>query len=81
MGRVDRNFNLIMQIKNILDRDWEVNILHVYREANYVADWLANFGLSRDLLDRGADTITDPPAGIFPLLYYDLIGSTIPRLI
>ena len=79
--RVDRNFNLIMQIKKKLGRDWEVSILHVYREANCVADWLANFGLTMDLLIRGADTISDPPSGIYPLLYYDLIGSTIPCLI
>uniref|UniRef100_A0A6N2KYB2 Reverse transcriptase zinc-binding domain-containing protein n=1 Tax=Salix viminalis TaxID=40686 RepID=A0A6N2KYB2_SALVM len=50
-------------------------------EANCVADWLANFGLSRDLLDRGSDIITEPPSGIYTLLYYDLIGSTILRLI
>ena len=79
--RVDRNCNILMQIKNMLGRDWEVVIVHVYREANCVADWLANFGLTRDLLDRGADIITDPPAGLYILLYYDLIGSTVPRLI
>ena len=79
--RVDRNYNILMQIKNMLGRDWEVVIVHVYREANCVADWLANFGLTRDLLDRGADIITDPPAGLYILLYYDLIGSTVPRLI
>ena len=44
-----------------------------------MADWLANFGLGRDLLDRGSDVITEPPSGIYPLLYFDLIGSTIPR--
>ena len=79
--RVDRNYNLIMKIRELMDRDWEVKTLHVYREANCVADWLANFGLTRDLIDRGSDIITDPSAGIYTLLYYDLIGSTIPRLI
>ena len=79
--RVDRNYNLIMKIRDLLGRDWEVKTLHVYREANCVADWLANFGLTRSLLDRGSDIITDPPAGTYNLLYYDLIGSTIPRLI
>ena len=79
--RVDRNYNLIMQIKDLLGREWEIDLIHVYREAKCVADWLANFGLSRDLLDRGSDIITEPPSGIYTLLYYDLIGSTIPRLI
>jgi hypothetical protein len=46
-----------------------------------VADWLANFGLTKDVLERRADIITDPPSGLYSLLYYDLIGSTIPLLI
>ena len=50
--RVDRNYNLVMQIKDMLGRDWEVRLFHVYREANCVADWLTNFGLTRDLIDR-----------------------------
>ena len=79
--RVDRNYNMIMKIRELLGKDWEVKTLHVYRETNCVADWLTNFRLTRDLLDRGADNITDPPAGLYILIYYDLIGSTIPHLI
>ena len=78
---VDRNYNLVMQIKDMLGRDWEVRLFHVYKEINCVADWLANFVLTRDLIDRGLNIITDPPAGVYTLLYYDLIGSIIPRLI
>ena len=77
----DRNFNLVLKIKGILGRDWEVKSFHVYREANCVADWLANYGITRDLLDRESDVLEDPPAGIYTLLYYDLIGFTIPCLI
>jgi ribonuclease HI len=79
--RVDRNYNIIMQIKGMLGRDWEVTTYHVYREANCVADWLANYGLTRDLLDRGSDVLEEPPSGLYPLLYYDLIGSTVTRSI
>ena len=79
--KIDRNYNLTMHIRAMLGRDWEIVTGHVYREANCVADWLANFGLKRDLIDRGADIITDPPTGLYLWLYYDLIGSTIPRLI
>jgi hypothetical protein len=46
-----------------------------------VADWLANYGLTRDLLDRGSDVLEEPPSGLYPLLYYDLIGSTVTRSI
>uniref|UniRef100_A0A6N2L8Y9 RNase H type-1 domain-containing protein n=1 Tax=Salix viminalis TaxID=40686 RepID=A0A6N2L8Y9_SALVM len=79
--KVDRNYNLVMQIKDMLGRDWEVRTIHIYREANCVADWLTNFGLTLYLIDRGSDIITDPSAEIYILLYYDLIGSTISRLI
>jgi ribonuclease HI len=41
---MDRNYNFIMQIRRLLDRDWEVQTTHVYREANSAADWLANYG-------------------------------------
>ena len=50
-------------------------------ERPIVADWLANYGLTRDLLARESYVLEDPPAGVYTLLYYDLIGSTIPRLI
>ena len=79
--RVDMNYNIIMQIKGMLGRDWEVTTYHVYREANYVADWLANYGLTRDLLDRRSDVLEEPPSGLYPLLYYDLIRSTVTRSI
>ena len=79
--RVDRNYNMIMKIRELLGKDWEVKTLHVYREANCVADWLANFELTRDLIDRWSDNFTDPPVGIYILLYYDLIGSIITLLI
>ena len=79
--RVDRNYNIIMQIKGMLGRNWEVTTYRVYREANCVADWLANYRLTRDLLDRGSDVLEEPPLGLYLLLYYDLIGSTITRSI
>ncbi|KAG5249134.1 non-LTR retroelement reverse transcriptase [Salix suchowensis] len=78
---MDRNCTLIMKIRDMLDKAWEVRTVHIYREANCVADWLANYGLSRDVIDRQFDVLTDPPSGLYTLLYYDLIGSTIPRLI
>uniref|UniRef100_A0A6N2K9V4 RNase H type-1 domain-containing protein n=1 Tax=Salix viminalis TaxID=40686 RepID=A0A6N2K9V4_SALVM len=59
---VDRNYNPIMQIEGILRRDLEVTTIHVYKETNCVADWLANYGLTRDLLDRGSYVLEEPPS-------------------
>ncbi|CAN1124095.1 Putative ribonuclease H protein At1g65750 [Linum perenne] len=33
----------------MMGRDWEVKIQHIYREANYAADYLANLGHSFEL--------------------------------
>jgi hypothetical protein len=72
---MDRNYNFIMQIRRLLDRDWEVQTTHVYREANSAADWLANYGLTRDTLDRKFDILEEPPSELYSILYYDLIES------
>lgn len=77
---MDRNCTLIMKIRDMLDKAWEVRTVYIYRETNCVADWLANYGLSRDVIDRQSDVLMDPLSRLYTLLYYDLIGSTIPRL-
>jgi ribonuclease HI len=35
---------LIKRIRSLLDGQWEVKIMHIYREANRSADMLANMG-------------------------------------
>ena len=37
---------LICDCRNLLDRDWEVHVLHVYCEANASADALVKRGLA-----------------------------------
>ena len=78
---MDRNYILIIQIKSMLDNDWEVKTLHVYKKTNCIADWLTNYKLVRDLLDRESDVLVESPLEIYTLLYYDLIRSIVPRLI
>ncbi|CAN1848943.1 hypothetical protein LINPERHAP1_LOCUS39117 [Linum perenne] len=34
----------IAALRELLERDWEVTISHIYREGNFVADYLANLG-------------------------------------
>jgi ribonuclease HI len=78
---IDKNYNLIMQARELLAKEWDIQVRHVYREANSMADWLANYGLTRSFLDRFSIYFNDPPAGLYCILYYDLIGSTLPCLI
>ncbi|CAN0913001.1 Putative ribonuclease H protein At1g65750, partial [Linum grandiflorum] len=51
---------LVLEFKELCSRQLEVNLSHIYCEANYVEDYLANFGHSLtyvihlfDSLDRG----------------------------
>lgn len=76
--KVDANYALINKVKAILEREWEVKRQHIFREATVVAEWLANFGLTKSPLNRDYGIIDDPFMGLFLILYYDLIGSTLP---
>jgi len=76
--KVDANYALINKVKAILDREWEVKRQHIFREATAVAEWLANFGLTKSPLNRDYGIIDDSSMGLFLILYYDLIGSTLP---
>lgn len=79
--KMDANYILIVKARELLKRDWEVVAQHAFRETNLVADCLANFGLSKDLFDRGLGIITNHPLILYSFLYFDLIGSIFSRLI
>lgn len=57
--------------------NWSVRIRHVYREANRVADRLANMGVEQA---EAFIVYDDPPASIRELLLADVMGVTTPRL-
>jgi ribonuclease HI len=70
---------LIKRIKGLLAlNNWEVQISHVYREANRCADALTNIGCSLDhnviFYDTCPDIISD-------IMLADLMGITTPRMI
>ncbi|CAN1312552.1 hypothetical protein LINPERPRIM_LOCUS28673, partial [Linum perenne] len=39
----------VIAIKDWLERDWQVVIQHIYKEANRAADFLANLGHNFDI--------------------------------
>ncbi|KAJ8437489.1 hypothetical protein Cgig2_007466 [Carnegiea gigantea] len=57
---------------------WEVLLGHCYREANQVADRLANMGVE---LNYAIRLFTLPPVEVAPLMYADTIGTKFPRVI
>jgi hypothetical protein len=68
----------VKQIWLLLEKDWCVEILHVYREANKCADALANIGYT---LDYEIEFYEDCPPHISELCIDDRMGFTTPRLV
>ena len=54
------HLSLINAIKELMNRDWQITIRHIYREANFVADFMAKFAGSLPLDFHVFDT-TPPP--------------------
>ncbi|CAN0873401.1 Putative ribonuclease H protein At1g65750 [Linum grandiflorum] len=69
---------LVIQLKELCSRQWKVTISHIYREANFAADYLANLGQS---LPYGMHFFESPDRGLSHWLYYDLIGISLPRFV
>ncbi|CAN1124680.1 Putative ribonuclease H protein At1g65750 [Linum perenne] len=69
---------MIIMARELLRRDWEVRILHVYRESNHVTDYLANIGHSCPL---GFHSIEQFDPNFCYWLHYDQLGVSEERLI
>ncbi|CAN1848082.1 hypothetical protein LINPERHAP1_LOCUS38791 [Linum perenne] len=59
-----------------MSRPWEVTIEHIYREANFAANYLANSGHE---LDIGTVVFSSPCNGLLEWIHYDLLGVCLPR--
>ena len=63
---------LVRLCHGFLSKDWIVRISHVYREANRLADGLANYAF---LLPIGIHVFVSVPDVVEPLFSDDVIGS------
>ncbi|CAN1170332.1 Putative ribonuclease H protein At1g65750 [Linum perenne] len=77
-SRLHQHMSLVEQFLDWRNRDREVMIQHVYREANNAADYLANLGHSLVLGSRVFQTLDNT---LLYWLRYDLIGASTPRSI
>lgn len=67
----------ISLIHGLISRKWEVQLQHVFREANFYADFLAK----RDIIDSHSHAIVDvPPHLMLQLLHVDALGLDVVRL-
>jgi ribonuclease HI len=70
--------SLVLNIRKLLELDWEVNIAHAYRESNKCADALANIGCQ---LGREIVFYEECPPQMRELVQADVMGIIIPRMI
>ncbi|EEF46185.1 conserved hypothetical protein [Ricinus communis] len=69
--------NMVLACLDILKRDWSASIGHIYREANQVADCLANLALSYPV---GIHELPMVPYEVKTLVNEDCIGVGWPRV-
>ena len=69
---------LILKIKHLLDRSWQIKVEHIFREANRVADFMTSMGHA---LDFGLHVFYNPPERLYGVLSKDFRGVVLPRLI
>ena len=68
---------ILQQCKTLMAReDWEVRVTHCFREANQVADKLANMGIEGNL---GVKIYHAPPVEAREALFFDQMGVAWPR--
>ncbi|CAA7022190.1 unnamed protein product [Microthlaspi erraticum] len=67
---------LVCLCHGLISRDWIVRISHVYREANRLADGLANYASSLSLGFHLFDFVSDI---VNPILLEDIVGVSFPR--
>jgi hypothetical protein len=68
----------VPRIRQLLDGAWEVQIIHVFQEANRCADMLANMG-SEGI--SGIEFFENPPWRVVQIVEDDIRGVSFPRLI
>ena len=69
---------LIQTIKDYLNLEWQVSISHIYREANFAADYMVNLTFSIPLAFIVYPT---PPLILGPFYFMTHMGSLIPALL
>lgn len=67
---------VIGTICHLLNRRWEIRLLHTLREGNSCADFLAKAGARQQFAFH---TVVTPPLKLEPLLLADALGTTFVR--
>lgn len=69
---------LVRTIKELMRRSYHIIVNHIYREANFATNHLANYALN---LPHGHHNFSIPPTSVIPFLRKDMYGVAYPRSI
>ena len=67
---------LVSSIKELIHRNWHIYVNHVYREANFAADSIANYASN---LLIGLHNLSSSPACVIPFLFTTCMGRLTPE--
>ncbi|CAN1748538.1 Putative ribonuclease H protein At1g65750 [Linum perenne] len=68
----------VWEFRDLIQREWTVNVRHVYREANHAADYLASIG---HYTPRGTFDFDISDCNLAYFIRYDCMGISEPRMI
>ncbi|CAN1781288.1 Putative ribonuclease H protein At1g65750 [Linum perenne] len=68
---------LVFEFQELKRREWRITVQHIYRKANFAADYMANLGHS---LDLGIHFFDSPDVVLQYWLRFDTIGVCTPVL-
>ncbi|CAN1146791.1 Putative ribonuclease H protein At1g65750 [Linum perenne] len=69
---------VVRKYRHLVERNWRVNVKHIYREANHLADALANKGHT---LELGTHSMERTDRSVIYWETYDSVGGAEPRRI
>ncbi|CAN1249349.1 Putative ribonuclease H protein At1g65750 [Linum perenne] len=70
--------NTVNRYKNLLERDWRLQVVHIFREGNCLADSLASRG---HVMDLGTHNISISDSMVQYWANFDRVGGATPRQI
>ena len=71
-------YAIVVIVRELLSRNWQISITHIFREANLVADFMANMTHS---VSHGLHLFTSPTVGIYSIILQDMFGVAQPRIV
>lgn len=66
---------VIQECREIISREWKIEIRHISREANKIADWIAKWAARRRV---GTFELKNPPQELMELLIKDGREASLP---